>query len=631
MANLIVPNKDQHNYVVGIDFGHGETSAAICPIEWDKDAGLRETKILDIDLDIAARKQVITSSICRVPGGILIGSEAFEHLADNNGIRLCFKQKPLSIDGEAEKLMIDYMKAVYARVREYEENLTDTNHIVYIARPSGWVEEEAKELYRQMAIEAGIPLGGLTSESRAAIFYAKTQPIINFAKEISKGAIVFDLGSSTLDFTYLSDDDKPIDFGYNLGASIIDKAILENMILKNEEVRMFVNKYPAYKDALEFKARKFKEDAYGRNEESKTIGGFPLGDIIDDNEDSYDEYADIYVKLRIANLAELNTMIESTTSYMEKIKNALLDFKENKIPRKSVNGVFLTGGASRMNFIRPLVAEAFKLPLDKVKIDIANSSLTISRGIALLGATDAITSVVISELRKKIPSLVNNEQMLLKLIDSLAEEITVNSWKEVDSACSYWVAFGETTDEKELKTLVENKLKNFQKNKVSQIVNNTLCSFISEYSEEIRMQMNEIISRYAPGREISSTGTVQIGYIDAINNSLSDMSKTISQICNSISNLLEDILWVALGVFLWGIFCAPYYLYKILRSDSSKRKDKVDKIIDKKTEVTSQVRQKIKTELENNVDFKKSVTISLDKYFMKLIESNPQQVIIPIE
>ena len=43
----------------------------------------------------------------------------------------------------------------------------------------------------------------------------------------------------------------------------------------------------------------------------------------------------------------------------------------------------------------------------------------------------------------------------------------------------------------------------------------------------------------------------------------------------------------ALGVFLWGIFCAPYYLYKILRSDSSKRKDKVGKIIGKKTEVNS--------------------------------------------
>ena len=59
---------------------------------------------------------------------------------------------------------------------------------------------------------------------------------MNFSKEISKGAIVFDLGSSTLDFTYLSDKDKPIDFGYDLGASIIDNAILENMILKDDDV-----------------------------------------------------------------------------------------------------------------------------------------------------------------------------------------------------------------------------------------------------------------------------------------------------------------------------------------------------------------------------------------------------------
>ena len=630
MADLIIPNKIQHKYVVGIDFGHGETSAAICPIEWDKDAGLRETKILDIDLDIAARKKVITSSICRVSGGILIGDEAFEHTTDNIGIRVCFKQKPLSIEGDAEKLMIDYMRTVYARVRESQEELTDMNHIVYIARPSGWTEKETKELYRQMAVEAGIPLGGLTSESRAAIFYAKS-PNVNFSKEISKGAIVFDLGSSTLDFTYLSDNDKPVDFGYDLGASIIDNAIFENMMLKDENIRLFIEKYPAYKDALKFKARKFKEDAYSRNEDSKTIGGFPLGNIIADDEESYDEYADVYVKLRITNLAELNTMIELTTCYMKRLKNALIDFKENKIPEKSVNGVFLTGGASRMNFIRPLIAETFNLPLDKVKIDNDNPSLTISRGIALLGATDAITSVLISELRKKIPSLLNNEQMLSKLIGSLAEDITTQSWKVVDSTCSYWVKFGETTDEKELKTLIENKLKNFQKNNVPQIINDTLHSFISEYSEEIRKQMNKIISRYAPGREISSTGTIQIGNVDAINNSLSDMSKTISQICDSISNMLANIFWVALGIYLWGIFCAPYYLYKLFRSDESKRKDKVSKIIDKKTEVTSQVEQKIKTELRNNTDFKNTVATSVNKYFTKLIESNLQKVIIPIE
>lgn len=630
MAKLVIPNKSQHKYVVGIDFGHGETSAAISLIEWDKDAGQRETKILDIDLDRAARKKVITSAICHISDGILIGDEAFEHMTDNNGMRICFKQKPQSLDGTAEKLMIDYMRAVYARIRESQEELTDSNHIVYIARPSGWIEEEAKELYRQMAIEAGIPLGGLTSESRAAIFYAKS-PNVNFAKEISKGAIVFDLGSSTLDFTFLSDNDKPIDYGYDLGASIIDNVIFENMILKDENVVEFIAKYPAYRDALKFKARKFKEEAYGRKEDSKTIGGFPLANIIDENEESYDDYAEKYIKLKISSLAELNSMVDSASHYMDKLKSALEDFKCNKIPGKTVNGVFLTGGASRMNFIRPLISDTFNLPIEKVKIDNDNPSLTISRGIALLGATDAITSILVSELRQKLMNLINNDDMLEKLRLSLSTNITNESWKVVDSACSNWIKFGKTIDEKELKDFVENELKEFQRNRVSGIVNNTLQSFLKDSTEEIRKHMNDIISRYAPGREISSTCNVQLDNIQAINDSLSDMSSTISRICDSISNIVADILWAALGIFLWGVLCAPYYLYKLLRSDEAKRKDKAEKVIDKKGEVTSKIQKNINTELSKNIIFKNSVQTSLNKYFTSLIETNLQQVMIPIE
>lgn len=634
MANLIIPDKTKHKYVVGIDYGHGETSAAICSIEWGKDAGLRETKVLDIDLDRAARKKVITSAICHVKEGILIGDEAFEHMTDNNGIRVCFKQKPESIDGEAEKLMIDYMKAVYGRIRESQEELTDTNHIVYIARPSGWVEEEAKELYRQMAIEAGIPLGGLTSESRAAIFYAKS-PSVNFAKEISKGAIVFDLGSSTLDFTYLSDTDKPIDFGYNLGASIIDNAILENMILKDGDVKEFVGKYPEYRDALKFKGRKFKEDAYGRNEDSKTIGGFPLGNIIADTEDSYDDYADCYVKLRIANLGELNDMVNSSTKYMDELKNALEDYKTTKIPGKKVNGVFLTGGASRMNFIRPLIAEAYNLPLDKVKIDNDNPSLTISRGIALLGATDATTTILVSELKKSLPSIINNDKMLSNLVDLLATNITSEAWNAVDKACSSWIKTGKTTDEDELKEKLEKEVKLFQSNKVPSIINRTIQSFLKEGTEDVRKRMNEIISRYAPGREISASGSVNLGDVKAINDSLSEMSSTISKICDSITNVVSDVLWAALGIFLFGLFSVAYYVIKgainFFRSDEDKRKDKAEKILDKKYEVSSEVESKLKVELARNTAFKNAVTSSLSNYFTKLIDNNLQQVMIPIE
>ncbi|MBQ0052990.1 MAG: hypothetical protein KBS89_00860 [Bacteroidales bacterium] len=628
MANLIIPDKNKHKYVVGIDYGHGETSAAICSIEWEKDAGLRETKVLDIDLDRAARKKVITSAISHVTKGILIGDEAFEHMTDNNGIRVCFKQKPESIDGDAERLMIDFMKAVYCRIRESQEELTDTNHIVYIARPSGWVEEEAKELYRQMAIQAGIPLGGLTSESRAAIFYAKS-PSVNFAKEISKGAIVFDLGSSTLDFTYLSDAEKPIDYGYNLGASIIDNAIFENMILKDNDVKEFVGKYPEYRDALQFKGRKFKEDAYGRNEDSKTIGGFPLGIIISDTEDSYDDYADCYVKLRIANLGELNDMVNSTTHYMDELKKALEDYKTTKIPGKTVNGVFLTGGASRMNFIRPIISEAFNLPLDKVKIDNDNPSLTISRGIALLGATDATTTILVSELKKSLPSMISNDKMLSSLVDFLAKNITEKAWNAVDKACSSWVKTGHTTNEDELKQKLEIEFKSFQTDEVPDIINRTIQSFLKEGSEDVRKKMNEIISRYAPGREISLSGSVKIGDVQPINDSVSEMFATISKICDSITKVVLDGVLEILSCLLLCFISEPWALSK--EFDIIKRKVKADNILDKKYEVTCKVESKLRKELAKNTVFKNSVTSSLSNYFTKLIESNLQQVMIPIE
>ena len=35
-------NKKKIEYVIGIDLGHGETSAAICPMQWDTDVKMLE-------------------------------------------------------------------------------------------------------------------------------------------------------------------------------------------------------------------------------------------------------------------------------------------------------------------------------------------------------------------------------------------------------------------------------------------------------------------------------------------------------------------------------------------------------------------------------------------------------------
>ena len=631
MAKLVTPNQSCHQYVVGIDFGHGETSAAICPLEWNKSAGQRETHITDLDMDSSARKKVIPSAICRAQGGLYIGEEAFEHMSDNQGIRVCFKQKPTDINGEAESLMIDYMKAIYRRIRECDDRLKDGNHIVYIARPSGWIEEEAKELYREMALKAGIPLAGLTSESRAAIFYAKS-PAVSFANEISRGAIVFDLGSSTLDFTYLSDTDKPIDYGYDLGASIIDKTIFNAMIKSKEEIQEFLSKYPEYEGSLLYKARKFKETAYGRKEDSPTKESFDLDSIIQETEPAYEEYGDTSVKLKISKLGDLNDCIEEHANYLSNLKAALLDFKETKIKGKNLNGVFLTGGASRMNFIRPMIAETLSLPIDKVKIDNDNPSLTISRGIALLGATDAITSVLVQNLKGSLPQLIDENKILNPLIEKLGESISIAAWKQVESSCNYWIKFGKTTDRDELKEQVQKDIQKFQNGKLNRVVNDTFQSFVKDESEQIRKSMNEIISRYAPGREITMSNSLNLGNQQAITDSLKDMSSVIAAICDSISQIIADILWKALAAFLWGVFAIPYYVLKaIFTSDESKRKDKANDILDKKDEIVANVNVDIKRNLRGNSNFKNVVTKTLMDFFKEMIDSNLQKVIIPIE
>lgn len=668
MAQLIKPNRKLHKYVVGIDFGHGETSAAICPIEWDTIAGKKEDNFMDIDLDSNAKKKVITSAICRSGGKTFIGEEAFEHTDDNTGIRVGFKQKPTS-DGEQERLMTDYMEAVYARIRKIQDELTDENHIVYIARPSGWNDEEAKEMYRQMALNAGIPLAGLTSESRAAIFYAKT-PAVSFSKVISSGAMVFDLGSSTLDFTYLSDNDNPIDNGYNLGASIIDEAIFKYMILNQEDILKFLTRYPIYHDALLFKARKFKETAYSRNESSKTVINFSFDSIISEEAASYNDYSEINVKLKISNLEELNNLVATRTNYMANIKKALEDFRDNYISGKQVNGVFLTGGASRMNFIPNIIAEVFGLNKDQIRIDNDNPSLTISRGIALLGTADAITSVLVEGLKKKLPEMLGIRSSIISnttpnpiesedspaltdtsalpstpnitsstfkpdfhtgLARQIADDVTKQAWNVVERTSNNWIANGRSTNQDELKSEIEASLNSFRNNGLKDCVNHSIESFVHTKSEDIRKRMNDIISLYAPGREISVSENIDIADINALNGSMEDLSKIIKTMCDSLNNMLGKIILYAILYALFGVWGLIVWVIDIFRSDEAKRRGKVKKLLNKKNEIFTKIKQKIISELEENENFKETVNKSVQEYLLKVFNSNLQKVIIPIE
>lgn len=162
-------------------------------------------------------------------GAAYIGDSAFNpEILKQANVNVCFKKAPKDINGKAEKLMIRYMQEVYRRIRENNSAmLTDNNHLIYIATPSGW-DKTTQDLYLQMAKRAGLPIDGLTKESRAAFVRAHHDVTSGIGKSIEKGAVVFDMGSSTLDFTYMGADGNIIDHGYDCGASFIEKRFLRN-------------------------------------------------------------------------------------------------------------------------------------------------------------------------------------------------------------------------------------------------------------------------------------------------------------------------------------------------------------------------------------------------------------------
>lgn len=639
MAQLIKPNKDKHQYVIGIDFGHGETSAAICELEWNKSAGTSEQHRLDIDMDRSARKKVLVSAICKTPNGRFhIGNEAFEadNLVDGTQLSVCFKQAPKDINGEKEQLMIAYMRTIYERILNYEEKLVKDNHIVYIARPSGWIDENTKELYRQMALNAGIPLGGLTSESRAAIFYAMS-PNVGFAKEVAQGAIVFDLGSSTLDFTYLSDNaEEVVDYGYDLGASIIEQNIYEHIILPTEGVKEFVNSYPQYTDTLRFQARMIKEEVYSKDPETRTVVKFGLDKVMSDDCEDFEKYEDVDVKVRFKNVDELNTLIEEKSSYISRMKNAMIDFRDNQIPNKKVHGVFLTGGASRMNFIVPLVMDVFNLPQEQVKIDNDNPSLTISRGIASLGVADVITDVLISELDKHISGIVNKTNLTNQLIEKISLEIPIESWKVVEKACKRFRDGEGSREYDTIKYLTEKELEIYKNGQLKKDVSKIFKTFLNEESEVLRKKVNKIISYYAPGREIKSVTAANNINTQSIDKELDKMANNIAEICaKNTEGVISKVLWAAFGYILFGLFYVGYkaikWVWNLFRDEWDKRWDMTHKIESDKDKIILQISDELKTQLSSNENFKNVVSNQLGLYFNKLVEENLKQVRIPIE
>ena len=497
--------KKQIEYIIGIDLGHGETSAAMCPMQWDT-----AVEQLDPakDLEMGGNKKVMPSAITILDNGnAYIGDAAFNpEVLKQAVVRVCFKQAPKDINGEAEKTMIRFMHEVYKRIRENNKAIfTDSNHLVYIATPSGW-DKNTQNLYVEMAKLAGLPIAGVTKESRAAFVRAQHDATSGLGRNIDKGSIVFDMGSSTLDFTYMNKNlPGLIDHGYDCGASFIEKSIFSDQEKESEAIRLFEKKYPKLIDYLIFEARKVKEQVYfdPSLKVKKTIN---FDDFIDD-----DDLEDERFKLTYQP-GELNEFLEEN-GYVKSIADAMIDFKRSYIPNQEIYGVFLTGGASRMDFIVPLVCKCWGVEPSQIYRD-QDPSLTISQGVAEVARMDLRTDGMDVGLEEEINKFLAGTQTFDSFVESFGHDLWDKVTDDMGEIITAWTNYEGDTSINTLQELisetVEESVAEFSANAPTYVEN-----ALNESTAEIRQKVDSIIAVYSSqGVEVNLPQNLKLGEVN---------------------------------------------------------------------------------------------------------------------
>mgnify|MGYP002732990646 CR=1 FL=1 len=235
-------------YLIGIDFGHGETTASLYDTENNRGT-VERLHILDGNTPESCK---VESAVCRnkETGEWQFARDIREYALPD--FTLHFKAPMNEITPKNKEAFAAFIKLVFEHILENRTDLhynpvtDERNFELYAACPSCWDDSQIKE-YKNFISDI-IPIDWIIKESDAAYFKFNVEkktdlkPNQNFS---DFSVLVIDIGSSTIDFTaYDTNAPKPIPpYGEKHGASAV-----ENLIYK-------------YFDEYDANFKKAKQDA----------------------------------------------------------------------------------------------------------------------------------------------------------------------------------------------------------------------------------------------------------------------------------------------------------------------------------------------------------------------------------
>ena len=268
-------------------------------------------------------------------------------------------------------------------------------------------------------------------------------------------------------------------------------------------------------------------------------------------------------------------------------------FKNEKIAGEPIHVAFLTGGASRMDFIKDLVKECWGLPDERIYRD-QDPSLTISQGIAVLGRGDIRSggSENTKDLLKEITA--NAGDIYTPFAAALTEKVTDEMQRSVITAFQEFRDSEDDVSLNDLQARTEEWIEH-DTNSISEWATECYQQTFEEKTADIRSKLDSIVSEFSnTGVQMASAGSLSVSLPDIdlsdISGQMEEIGATFAQEASSITETVAGAaiggaIGYGLGMLLGGplawLLIGGYFLKKVFWDDEETEEDKKKKAMAK--------------------------------------------------
>jgi hypothetical protein len=489
----------------------------------------------------------------------------------HNGLKVGFKSVPVAGDGEYAKIVRDFVDTVIARFEE--ERLFDTATSKFVVGyPSKWKNLDGgrpvsvlEGILRQTLLARSADLA-LVPESRGAMVEAIYSGLFGedgkntLTTSMAAGwALVVDIGSSTTDFTAVNLSARraePIDVGEELGARLIDRAIVEHALATaadREQIEAFFGLHPEERAKFELACRDYKEEYFSGQEIVRDFGFTHNGRRI-----YLSVTLDHATMTRLTSEQPIATVLGRRMSWRGGFRHLLEQVKADLAAHNvsPISAILLTGGASKMGFVRDECRAVFP-DLGRGIIQAGQPQFTVANGLARWGRIEVQTQLFTKAVEKycdeTIPQHANS--MVSGLFEALSNLIADNIIGIIKSEFAAWKK-SEYPTINAMKKGIENSIQIWLKNSLPGEIAKLSGPALERMANELIADIKDLETRFAVpigtlGGRLSISSISDHGLNSNIDLSTMDMTGGAS-----------DVLGTAIGIIA-GLVTGLVMLYVV--------------------------------------------------------------------